>query len=500
MVCLTHGHGYVAFHVVVDYARDRARVFGTQRFVLERVYAALDERNFALDVYILIVGALAVPGHGNVIEHARAAIAERRGGVFIQLAHEIVFLARYRAGFVEEHYKLVVRHEELALDAAYGRHGQRGAVRGRRTDGCRIGVCHLVGVALLAAERRAVTVARRGEYAHAAVVDFVVNLVDTVAVLLARKTARRAERHVDTIHAQEHCVLQGGEYVVRLCAVVEVGEHLHQNELRIDGDARYDGVLTADNARHVRAVLGIVRENVVVLVGVIVRKRNFVAVPNVGEFEPRRGLNRVGVLQFGRDVVALQPQIAFFELVRIEHGVTAIEARVQNGNRRALARVAYAARVEYARIVNVDRVYYAAGRIARRRGAVVRVRKYNLVYARKLLDCVDVAVLGVNGNAVHNGDVAVFHARNKLIAFKLFYERVLARRDIRGLRPARRARSVIAHGLIGGPAEIVVDYGGLRQRNDSDYVVVLVVPAVGFEILRFNLRQLLLLREFKVAL
>ena len=208
---------------------------------------------------------------------------------------------------------------------------------------------------MFTAEARAVTVARRRKNADTAFVELVVNSVYVQFVDFSGKTARRAERHIDAVDFEQNRVFQSKQDVFRLTARTQIGENLHKHKLRIHRNSRDNVVFTADNARNVRAVLGVVRENVDILVRIVVRKRNFAGHVNLVYVDIGSVFCGVGLCQNALNVLFGERHFVCVK-ISLEHRVSAIETAVKYSNRRIFARIRHAGRVENTRFVHVDEV------------------------------------------------------------------------------------------------------------------------------------------------
>ena len=439
---ITHRHRDIAVDVVVDYAGDRAVLPRDVRLVFETVRSSFDKDDFAFEnllfnfrighiragvfrlvsVYeIPVTNVVARTGNVNVSEFVFAGL-KRRAELFkisLEIVEEVVLLDFLKVVrlVIEEHFS-VARFDITRTLAAYGRNRQSRVVSGGRTYRSRIGVGDHVRVALLAAEAGAVTVARRGDKAYSAVVYRVVNLSDVrlirIFVAFSRKSAGRAERHVYRVDFKSYGVLESGDYIFGFSAAVKIGENLHENELRIRSDSVNNFVVAGDDARNVRSVFAVVRENVGVFIGVIVSKRNLLAVINVLYFKTFRSLPRFEIgkfhrsalyvfnFEFARTVGFCDDEFIFFAFVIAgENSVTHIETRIENGGYRSESGIFAGIVVNTGVFVDIDHVERIRRRIGHLRfDAIIRIGKRNRLYAGGFFDFFKIAVNGVHGERV----------------------------------------------------------------------------------------------------
>ena len=424
MFGFTHRHADVTFDVVVNDTTDRSGCFCLQSFVFESTVSAADKRYFALYIYAGIVDFKSNAGNGDVFESMFFFIVDVPAHSLVQFFVEIVFLCCGGVGFGPEYDVFVVCNEISALNAADGRNRSCRRVRCGRAYGAVVGVGGKRGVTLFAALCGAVAVACGNYKAYAGSVYFIVYRVYKAAVFFAGKSAGRAQRHVDCVYVEKNCVFYRCYYVFGFTAFGKVGENLHANYLSVYGNAYNTlfgfgfcavGRFAADDTGNVSAVLGIVREYVVIFICVIVYIRNFGVYVNVLDFQPLGGFSRIGRSQNGGNAVAGDGKLV---VLHVGHGgkyrVRKVETGVENGNRGSFTGIAYAAGVENTGFVHVDEVD-DAGCTARflGLGTIVSVAEVRRSYSAAVAYLFESAVSGCNRNGVCKSIVAILNTGNK---------------------------------------------------------------------------------------
>ena len=424
--------------------------------------------------------------------------------LFEEGREEVVLFARDRTGFIEEHDVRSVCDEVFTLDAADRSHGERRRVCRGRTDRAGIGIGDEVGIALFAAERGVIAVARRRHEADARFVDLIVNIVEERLVHLARKPAGRAERHVDGVHFQKDGVLERGDDIRRLGARFQIGKDLHEDELRIHRDARDLVVLAADDARDVGAVAAVVREYVAILIRIVVFVRDLGAVPYVGKRHAVGKFARLGLGDLFAELI-LREQQRLGGRIKAEHGVAAIEARVEDRDRRARALVGNVARIEDTRVVYVDVVDDRGGvrPAGERLRTVVCIGKIDVLHAGDGAERLDLAVFRLDGDGVREDGIAVFHLLDQPFGDAVADELALERLDLARLRPALCGVRILrerAVRILQPAAEIGIGKGGGVELDDGGNEVAVGISAVFDEIVRLDTGEHVFLRDLRVAL
>lgn len=255
-------------------------------------------------------------------------------------------------------------------------------------------------VPVAAAEARAVLVADGNHETYPQIFHTGIRIVEIGVVRLVGEAARRAETHIDDVHAQRGAVVDRSQNVhgvraAQHAAVEIVGEHFHDSQLRVGRHAderfargRIDDfgiVLAGHDAGHVRAVGGIRREHVGIRIGVVVRVRHFEVIENVVDGKVRRkfGLGD-GFVQFGGDVLFLPPSLAIGR-----HGgkrrVRVIESGIQNGHDHAVSLIFDVRRIVYAGGIHVGVI--ADGHRLRH---VIRLRPVHAGHAGDLRQLVEI--------------------------------------------------------------------------------------------------------------
>ena len=510
MLGFTHSHTDVAFNVVVDYAGDSAVHLCLQRLVLEGIVAAANERYFTLNVDAGIVDFKSYAGNGDVFERMLRAVGKAPAHVLVQFFIKVVFLCRGGAGFYPEHDFIVVCNEISALNAADGRNGQRRRVGRRRAYGTIVGVSGERGVTLFAALRGAVIVTCRNDKADARSVYLVVYVVNEAAVLFARKSAGRAQRHIDRVHAEQYGVLDRRDYILGFTALGKIGENLHTHELRVYRHADYSlfglglirlGRFAADYAGNVRAVLGIEGEYVVVLIRVVVRVGHLYVDVYVVKLESDGGFSGVACGKYAFNALAGDGiSVQARRRHSGKYGVGKIESGVKHGNRRSFTGVLHASGIEYTGVVHVNEVDHArrAAGLDRLR-TVVGVADVRSRYSFAFAYLFKVAVGGFDGNRVGERVIAVFYARDQSAFGQLVYKTVLIFGDDCGFSLSFGAGCVLCQRFVAVAFQIRVGKTLTGQLYYCDYRVFVLIAVVLYQILGFNTRSYLLLRELVVG-
>ena len=472
--------------VIIDDAGDRAVLIGEALLFLEGSLAAGDDRDAvalrkrAADRRRIVVRP-AVAGDDDEIEGAVLRAAE-------QLRDKIALLCGSVARFVEIDRRTVVQLHVRGLLPRNGGDGERARVRRRRTDGTAVGIFRQVGRAVCAALRRAARVGTRHDEVDARFVHFVVHFVDRVLVQLAREPARDAEGHIDDIGAERDAVGERGDDVVRLRAalgaVLEIGEHLADHELRVGRDAeeglavfkrlavvRRDAlVLARDDARDVMPVRGELGEHVGIVVRIVVCERDLFVIIDV--------VHRDGAaLRARRKVVHVGFDLLLRELLHLGHflkrGMALVKARIEHGNELPFALIGDVRRVVDTRIVHADDVFRHR---CLRHGIHLGID--DVLDARHRFERGDVLVLDDDGDAVEDGRIAVTQfILDGAVAQGCEEPALLALQRGRigvALRPVHIRGKVGVSSLYGRTAEIHVEHGlGVHLHDDPARAVAL---------------------------
>ena len=450
-------------NVIVDDNGFRAHLRCDFHLFLERGIPTFYKRNTSERI---AVAALEQIGFGIVFRTPRILYDDVFKFLFFRVAEHLfkeivrlaVFVARFFIERVHGFFRRAARHVRRFLTADT-RYGERRRERRGRADRAGIGVGDKVRTEHTAIAR-AVIVTCRANKANTRRLNGLVYVVERrtffVAVVRGRKPARRTQRHIDNVYAERNAIVQSRDNVFRhraanVFAIQIVREHFTNHELGIGRNAtefvgyvcavliripRVYVRIPADNTCNVRAVVGIGRIYVRILIRVIVRKRHFCAHVNIVDVELPRRFFRFQVLFQKLGYVRFAPSGVIGQTLK--RFVRIVKPRIQNSHHRAFAKVARAAvRVVFRyvrihrRIVNtriVDARYVGNIRRVRRfhrRRYGVGTRNFHALYTRHFLNGRNVLGVNLNRYAVHNRVVTVNELIGNTRFFEFLQERVL---------------------------------------------------------------------------
>ena len=270
-------------------------------------------------------------------------------------------------------------------------------------------------------------------------------------------------------------------------------------------------IVARDDARDVRSVFAVVRENVGIFIRVVVSERNFLTVINVLYFKTFCGLSRLEVGKFYRaafyvfnckrvrTVGFCDDEFIFPALVIAgENAVAHIKTGIENGGYRSETRITACVSVNTGVFVDIDHVE----RVSRRIGhlnfdAIIGIGKRNRLHARGFLDLFQIAVNGIHRDGIQNGRILILHARYKSARLKRGNNRVLFFGDFGFLNYAGERFGVFRNRFrLGFSAVESFDERFAVDGYHDDHFVGVLVSAVFDKVLRFDLRHNLILREF----
>ena len=257
-----------------------------------------------------IIRRRTVFGNNDVFNRLRRNRAARTGFTK-HLIQEIVQDAVFVAGFVIEHRSFVLRalvcYKVFGLLTADTCNGHCRRVGTRRADNPRVGVRRLIRTEHAAIVRRIIVRSSRHQ-GNTCVLNAVIYPAQVFAFVVAvvgqGKAARRTQAHIDDVNAKGHAIFKSRQNIFADCAakifgIQIVGEHLTDDKLtfrrnankgnRVAAFVLFDFAVfvriavraAADDTRNVRTVVGIRGINVVIVVCIVVCKRNFIADVNV---------------------------------------------------------------------------------------------------------------------------------------------------------------------------------------------------------------------------
>ena len=187
-------------------------------------------------------------------------------------------------------------------------------------------------------------------------------------------------------------------------------------------------VVAADNPCHVRAVVGIGRIHVRIVVGIIVSKGHFRAHVHVGSGQaPRFRFRRKHVVRHNLGYILFIPSRIFGQ--GLERSMRIIQTRVEHGNDRAFAVVRFARRifggVVNARIVHARLVGYFRRTTFNRIGLGIGRRDHGAFHTCHFFDGRNVFGVDFNRQGVHDGIKAAFEFIGNAFFRKLTQKGVL---------------------------------------------------------------------------
>ena len=189
-----------------------------------------------------------------------------------------------------------------------------------------------------------------------------------------------------------------------------------------------NAVVSADNSRNVRAVLAVVRENVGVFIRVVVRERNFIAVPH---FRSGKTFRYFRSVEFGKQSLSAfvrlrkrrggHNEIGLIEIGTIEHAVAHIETAVENRDGRPSARIRFAVFADghvFGLVNTRIRVdfYFVFRNVGVDARSVISFGYRNRLYAVGLFDCRNIAVGRLNSETVKRGVVRIHDLVDEIFA------------------------------------------------------------------------------------